>query len=69
MKRIGPQMELAVSIVRANPGIVTYHVAKRLHRACANGKNNALGYNPIHRALKAGLIVKRDGLLYPVEST
>lgn len=54
--RIGPQMERAVSIVAANPGCTMRFVAVRLHRAAANGKNNALGYNPVHRCLRAGLV-------------
>jgi hypothetical protein len=57
MKRIGPQMKAAVDYVAANPGCAIYPVACHLHRAARTGKNNALGYNPVHRAIKAGLIV------------
>lgn len=61
MKRIGPQMERAIIIVADNPGCNMLYVASRLHRACAAGKNNALGYNPVHRAIKAGLIIAKSG--------
>jgi hypothetical protein len=60
MKRIGPKMLQAVEFVRENPGCAILPVAKHLHRAARNGKNNALGYNPVHRAIKAGLI-RNDG--------
>ncbi len=68
MRRIGHQMARATAIVTSEPGVVMYSVAKRLHRCCANGKNNAYGYDPVHRAIKAGLIVRRNGRLFPVES-
>lgn len=55
--RIGPQMAYAVRIVSANPGIIPYRVARQLHVACLNGRNNALGYNPINRAIDSGLLV------------
>lgn len=65
MKRIGPQMKLAVSIVSHNPGCCIRFVGVQLHKACANGKNNALGYAPVHRAIAAGLIqAKRLGSRY-----
>lgn len=64
-KRIGPQMSRAVDIVRANPGCCILFVATKLHRACAHGKNNAYGYDPVHRAIKAVLIVaKRTSRIY-----
>lgn len=56
MPRIGPQMARAVSIVAANPGCSIRFVAVRLHQCAANGKNNSYGYNPVHRAIRAGLI-------------
>lgn len=63
--RIGPQMAYAVSIVSANPGCCIRDVARRLHMAAANGRNNALGYNPVHRAIEAGLIqATYDGRKY-----
>lgn len=74
MKRIGPQMAAAVAFVAANPGCVILAVAKHLHRGARTGRNNALGYNPAHRAIKAGLIRatpgKRAGsyALYVVQS-
>lgn len=60
-KRIGPQMQAAVEFVRNNPGCAILPVAKHLHVAARNGKNNAFGYNPVHRAIRAGLIRKTPG--------
>lgn len=54
--RVGPQMERAVSIVKANPGCCIRFVAVRIHKAAEQGTNNKLGYNPVHRAINAGLI-------------
>lgn len=54
---IGPKMWRAVSIVQTHPGCSKLFVARQLHPACANGSNNALGYDPINRAIKAGLII------------
>ena len=59
--RIGAQMARAVAYVAANPGCCIRDVANRLHIAAERGTNNALGYNPVHRAIKAGLIVARSG--------
>jgi len=59
--RIGPQMAYAASIVARNPGCNMNFVAKRLHVGASSGKNCALGYNPVHRAIKAGLIVAKPG--------
>ena len=60
-RRIGPQMERAVEIVRSNPGCSKLFVAARLHIGAANGTNNALGYEPVNRAIRAGLIVAKAG--------
>lgn len=54
--RIGPQMARAVDIVRNNPGCTMRFVAARLHWGALSGKDNACGYNPVHRAIDAGLI-------------
>ncbi len=54
--RIGHQMQSAVAFVTANPGCAILPVAKHLHVGARRGTNNALGYNPVHRAIKAGLI-------------
>ena len=51
----------AVEIVRANPGCSKLFVGKRLHVACATGKNNAFGYGPVNRAIQAGLIIASGG--------
>lgn len=55
-KRIGYQMRRAADLVTQNPGCNKFFVASRLHRACASGRNNKLGYDPINRAIEAGLI-------------
>ncbi|WP_066920447.1 hypothetical protein [Steroidobacter denitrificans] len=54
--RVGYQMARAVGIVAAHPGCTKRFVAVRLHPAAASGRNNALGYDPINRAISAGLI-------------
>lgn len=59
--RIGAQMSRAAAIVAANPGCSMLFVAAKLHIGAARGTNCALGYNPVHRAIKAGLIVARSG--------
>ncbi len=58
---IGGQMARAAASVASNPGCSKLFVGSRLHIACAQGKNNALGYEPINRAIKAGLIVAKAG--------
>jgi len=62
--RIGPKMRLAADLVARDEGRCMYHYAKQLHRACDTGRNNAYGYNPIHRALRAKLIRMVDGRLF-----
>lgn len=54
--RIGRQMLSAVAFVAANPGCAILPVAKHLHVGARSGSNNALGYNPVHRAIDAGLL-------------
>jgi hypothetical protein len=54
--RIGPQMKAATAYVARNPGCPIRPVAMFLHVGAARGTNNALGYNPVHRAIDAGLI-------------
>lgn len=49
-------MAKAADIVSRNPKCCIYFVAKRLHVGARTGKNNALGYDPVHRAIRAGLI-------------
>lgn len=60
-RRIGPKMMLAAKIVSENPGCNMYFVAKLLHPACMSGKNNKLGYEPVHRAVRAGVIRRTEG--------
>jgi hypothetical protein len=55
-RRIGPQMLRAVEIAARSPGCSILYIASRLHIAAENGRNNALGYNPVHRAVRAGLL-------------
>lgn len=59
-KRIGPQMQRALAYVQSHPGCAILPVAQHLHVGARTGTNNALGYNPVHRAIKAGLI-RNDG--------
>jgi len=54
--RIGPQMQAAVAYVSRHPGCCIRDVASDIHIAARTGRNNALGYDPVHRAIKAGLI-------------
>lgn len=54
--RIGPQMSRAVAIVAANPGCTKRFVAERITPHPIPSKNWALGYDPVNRAIKAGLI-------------
>lgn len=54
--RIGPQMARAVRIVRDNPGCTKMDVALTLSPHPIPSKNWALGYEPINRAIRAGLI-------------
>ena len=66
----------AVAFVAANPGCAILPVAKHLHVGARRGTNNALGYNPINRAIKAGLLLcypcpvnrSRSRLLTPEQS-
>lgn len=53
-------MRAAVWYVERNPGLVMRDIAKKLHIG-AYGRNNALGYEPIWRAVRAGLLVTRPG--------
>ena len=63
-ERVGPKMALAAALVEQTPGRKMYFYAKQIHPACRNGRDNSLGYDPIHRAIRAGLIVLRDGRVY-----
>ncbi len=54
--RIGPQMLAAVSYVARNPGCAILPAASSLSIGTRTGKNNAHGYNVVHRAIDAGLI-------------
>lgn len=59
MNRIGPQMRAAVAFVKLNPGCAILPVAKYLAIGARFGTNNAHGYNPVHRAIAAGLILAK----------
>lgn len=61
LTRIGPQMRAAVYFVSQNPGCAILPVAKYLHAGARTGNNNAHGYNPVHRAIRAGLIRAERG--------
>jgi hypothetical protein len=51
-KRIGPKMQMAVDLVRANPGTAILPIAKEI----APYGVHMYGYNAVHRAIRAGLI-------------
>lgn len=53
---IGPKMQLAVEIVRENPGCSKKFVAEIISPHPHPHKNWALGYDPVNRAIKRGLI-------------
>lgn len=62
---IGRQMSRAVSIVAANPGCNKFFVAAQLHIGARLGTNCAYGYEPVNRAIRAGLIqTARNGNSY-----
>lgn len=56
MNRIGPKMARAVDLVRANPGCSIKYVAERITPCVVASRNWAYGYNPVWRAIRAGLI-------------
>lgn len=60
--RVGRQMARAVAIVTANPGCSKKFVAERISPHPVPSKNWALGYAPVDRAIKAGLIDAVRGL-------
>jgi len=49
-------MARAAEIVRNNPGCSIKFVAERISPHPTPSRNWALGYNPVHRAIDAGLI-------------
>ena len=55
-KNLGPQMLAAAYYVSNHPGCAILPVAKNIHIGAEQGTNNALGYDPVHRAMRAGLI-------------
>lgn len=50
-------MARAAALVESNPGTAILPIAKTLHIGARRGTDNSLGYDPVHRAIKAGLIV------------
>lgn len=56
-KRIGPQMARAVAYVANHPGCAILPVARHLGFT----RNMGFGYDPVHRAIDAGLIVATRG--------
>ena len=64
-KRIGPQMLRAAEVVANNPGCSIKYVAERITPCSAGWKNWGYGYDPVHRAIRAGLITaRREGSRY-----
>jgi len=65
MKRIGKQMARAAEIVKTNPGCCIKFVAERISPCPEPSRNWAYGYEPVNRAIEAGLILaRRDGARY-----
>lgn len=60
-KRIGSKMSLAVSVVAANPGCSIKFVAERISPCPVASRNWAYGYEPVNRAIRAGLILAGKG--------
>lgn len=56
-KRIGPQMSAAVAYVSRNPGTPIMPIGEYLGFT----RNRGLGYDPVHRAIRAGLLVNVPG--------
>lgn len=56
-KRIGPCMELVAMYVRLNPGCPKLHAAEFV----GPHGSRRYGYRAVDRAIKAGLIVARQG--------
>ena len=54
--RIGEQMERATAIVRDNPGCSKKFIAELISPHPMPEKNWALGYEPVNRAISAGMI-------------
>lgn len=59
--RIGPKMMRAVEIVGRNPGCSKKFVAEQITPCPVPSKNWAYGYEPINRAIDAGLITAKKG--------
>lgn len=57
---IGRAMARAIAYVERHPGCVMRDAARAVHIG-ARGKNNALGYDPIHRAIRAGVLTRAPG--------
>ena len=55
--RIGHRMAAVVEIVKANPGCCKKFVAERISPCSNPARNWAYGYEPVNRAIEAGLII------------
>lgn len=63
--RKGRQMMRAVAVVKSHPGCSKKYVAEVISPCPQPNKNWALGYNPVNRAIQAGLIrVEQSGGRY-----
>lgn len=59
--RIGPRMQAAVEFVRANPGCPIKPVAEHITPCPRADMDWSCGYEPVHRAIRAGLIRAGSG--------
>lgn len=70
-KRIGPKMLQCQAFVALHPGCVARQAAHYVNPHPTPSRNEALGYNIVHRTIAAGLIrcESRGGrmFLFPVE--
>lgn len=55
-RRIGPAMAAAVWHVAQKPGCCKKYVAERISPHPQPSRNWALGYEPVNRAIRAGLL-------------
>lgn len=61
MKRVGPKMQAAANYVARHPGCCKLDVALGAIQNRPGSRDMGVLYDPINRAIRAGLIVVRKG--------